>query len=53
MHTDWNLGKPGLKYKVGINGINHRETLDFKASGGEKTHSPGPFVLLAHSRNPL
>jgi len=51
MHTDRNVGKPGLKHKVGINGINHAQTLEFKASGGEKTQSPGPAVLLAHSRN--
>jgi hypothetical protein len=51
MHTYRNVGKPGSKHKVGINGINHGQTLEFKASGGEKTQSPGPAVLLAHSRN--
>lgn len=51
MHTDRNVGKPGLKHKVGINGINCGQTLEFKASSGEKTQRPGPAVLLAHSKN--
>lgn len=51
MHTDRNVAKPGSKHKVRINGINHKQALEIKASGGEKTQSPGPAVLLAHSRN--